>query len=181
MEQSGSGASTKAVDEIQQQNQVRAQQHERHEVVPSSETSIDDNDYDNNESKTTINVRSPSGVYATGQNQLKRDFIGKIGDSTAAHESDGQKTSESDTESESRLVIKSDNETNDTEIAAAAVAVKENGGTSASKSANKRKLSESRHNSDFSDDDEESFAGFSVDDLNQTKHRGFVLFPYLLF
>lgn len=158
---------------------------QQNEVVPSSETSISDN-----ELTTTIaeHKQSPIDVPSNGansgvKNQLQTSGRKVFETNAIEHvlqESDGGSTaglkSESDTESESRLVIQSENETtdNDTASTLATTTVKENGGSASLKQSAKRKatakINNKQHNynisagSEFSDDDEK-FMGFTPEDI----------------
>lgn len=156
---------------------------QQNEVVPSSETSISDN-----ELTTTIaeHKQSPVDVPSNGANSIVKNQLPtsgrKVFETNAIEpESDGGGStsglkSESDTESESRLVIQSENETTDNDTAStfATTTVKENGGSASLKQSAKRKatakINNKQNNSnigagnEFSDDDDK-FMGFTPEDI----------------
>lgn len=177
----------------------------QNEVVPSSEMSTSDNEL------TTTNAEykqsSSNGMNSCGVKNQSHKSNRKLLEPNAneqQQESDGGGStaglkSESDTESESRLVIQSsenettDNDTASTVAAAAVVAtavgtttttLKENGGSVTIKSSAKRKSSGKLNNKpaassdhifddgiEFSDDDEK-FYGFTTDDLTKCTNWG---------
>ncbi|XP_055312516.1 uncharacterized protein LOC129574468 isoform X2 [Sitodiplosis mosellana] len=170
---------------------------QQNEVVPSSETSISDN-----ELTTTITEHKQSPVdcapSSNGANSIcvknQLHTSGRNVETNAAiePESDGGGSgagvkSESESESESRLVIQSENETTDNDTAASTLAtttIKENGGTASLKKSAKRKSTakinnKQQHNkNDINDDvnfgdasefsdDDEKFMGFTVEDISK--------------
>lgn len=174
----------------------------QNEVVPSSETSMSDNELTTTiaEHKQTLSSSSSSslspppssvdvpsnGTKGSVKNQLHTSNR-KVFETNAIEqqESDGGGStaglkSESDTESESRLVIQSENETtdNDTASTRATTTIKENGGSvSLKSSSSKRKSSAKQHNKQANSasnksadrhqlsDDEKDFLGFTPDDI----------------
>lgn len=186
------------------------QRRQRNEVVPSSETSISDN-----ELTTTIaeHKQSPVDVPSNGTNSGVKNQLHTLSSVTSRKlfetnaiepESDGGGStagikSESDTESESRLVIQSENETtdNDTASTLATTTIKENGGTSSSAKRNstakiktnkqKQKQNDIDDNDinfsdgiEFSDDDDEKFMGFTDEDINKCTSWGIVMVFFFL-
>ena len=185
----------------------------QNEVVPSSETSI-------NELTTTIaeHKQSPvdvppssNGANSIGVKNQSHTSGRKVFETNAIEpESDGGGSvtgikSESESESESRLVIQSENETTDNDTAASTFAattttIKENGGTASLKQSAKRKSTTKINNkqqhhqhhkndisndddddaSEFSDDDEK-FMGFTVDDINKCTNWGKFCYLFLSF
>ncbi|XP_031632662.1 uncharacterized protein LOC116346640 isoform X3 [Contarinia nasturtii] len=164
------------------------QRRQRNEVVPSSETSISDN-----ELTTTIaeHKQSPVDVPSNGTNSGVENQLHTLSSerkvfetNVIEQESDGGGStagikSESDTESESRLVIQSENETtdNDTASTLATTTIKENGGTSSSaKRKSTAKINNKQKKNDINDyfsdgiefsDDDEKFMGFTDADINK--------------
>lgn len=169
-------------------------EHEKNEVVPSSETSISDNELTTTiaEHKQSSTVDVPSNGTKSSVKNQSHTSNRKVFETTAIEqqESDGGGStagikSESDTESESRLVIQSENETtdNDTASTLATTTIKENGGSVSLKSSAKRKSSAKLNNKqaigvddNFDDgnfsDDEEKFHGFTADDINKCTSWG---------
>lgn len=169
----------------------------QNEVVPSSETSISDNELTTTiaEHKQSLPVDVPSNGANSGvKNQLHTSgrSVRKVFETNAIEqESDGGGStaglkSESDTESESRLVIQSENETtdNDTASTLATTTIKENGGSSSLKPSAKRKSTAKVNNKqalrnddyfadgiEFSDDDEKFF-GFTAEDISKCTSWG---------
>lgn len=190
-------SSTEIVAEQQQHEQSQQNEVVPSSEMSIDNTNEEDNEYDDDDDKNNVDAVPSVQQHPKKLNsEFNRKISTHNNNSSEPPESVDELKSESDTESESRLVIQSENETNDNDTqattaatgAAKAVAVatlKENGGTSATKqqSANKRKLSKSELDSsggdaidadiddefdEFSDDDEEFFAGFNVDDLTHT-------------
>lgn len=171
------------------------EQQRQDEVVPSSETSISDN-----ELTTTIAehkqlpVDIPLNGANSGENNQLHTSGRKVFETNAIEqESDGGGSttglkSESDTESESRLVIQSENETtdNDTASTLATTTIKENGGSASSlrQHSAKRNSTANLNNkqddlnisdgSEFSDDDDK-FMGFTADDISKITSWGIVI------
>lgn len=115
--------------------------------------------------KRRTKKRKPSPTLcAVGQKQSKRDVITKIGYSMASCTS-YESNNLSNTESASRLTMKSDNETSNNELAEVMTIAKANGSTQTASLKTAIKQSDLLHESDSGDD--ENFAGFSFDDLNQ--------------
>lgn len=197
--------STKFGDEHQLQN----------EVVPSSETSISDNELTTTiaeHKQSPVDVPSSNGANSGGvKNQLHTSGRKLFETNAIEQESDGGGSaaglkSESDTESESRLVIQSENETtdNDTASTVATTTIKENGGSASLKQSAKRKSTAKINNkqqqqnnnknknddddihfgdgSEFSDDDEINFMGFTADDITKCTSWGNVaIFRIVIF
>lgn len=173
----------------------------QNEVVPSSETSISDNEITTTiaEHKQSSVVDVPSNGTNGGAKNQSHTSGRKVFETNAIEqESDGGGStaglkSESDTESESRLVIQSENETtdNDTASTLATTTIKENGGSTSVKPSAKRKSSAKLNNkqaesndNDFDDgiefsDDEEKFKGFTTDELRKCKSWSNVYFFFL--
>lgn len=186
MDLNDSESCTEIADEQQQQQQKQQQQygiHERNEVVPSSETSIGDD----NELTTTIAIEHKQqtvSVDGPSNGTLQKPSIEKqFKNSNDAQESDDgscishlRYESESDN-SESHLIIHSETERTDIKTASVrpTTTIKENGGTASMKQlANKHKSSDTiveqyeSDDSEFSDDGEQ-FTGFSMVDVNLSK------------
>lgn len=169
----------------------------QNEVVPSSETSIS-----YNELTTTIAEHKQStvdvplnGANSGVKNQLTTSGQKVFETNAIEQESDGGGStaglkSESDTESESRLVIQSENETtdNDTASTLATTTIKENGGSTLLKSSAKRKSTAKINNkqennidknfgdgSEFSDDDDDKFMGFTPEDITKCTSWGKIM------
>lgn len=175
----------------------------QNEVVPSSETSISDNELTTTiteHKQSPVDVPSSNGANSGIKNQLTTSGRKVFETNAIEHESDGGGSvaglkSESDTESESRLVIQSENETtdNDTASTVATTTIKENGGSTSLKQSVKRKSAAKINNkqennknddnvhfgdgSEFSDDDEK-FMGFTAEDITKYTSWGIVLFIF---
>lgn len=206
MDPNESESCTKIADEQsqqQQQQQKRQQQqygiHERNEVVPSSETSIGDD----NELTTTITTKHKQqtvSVDGPSNGTLKKPTIEKqFRNSDDAQDSDdgsciSRLRYDSDTDdSESHLIIQSENEQTDSQTASVrpTTTIKENGGTASMKQlANKHKSSDTTaepyesDDSDFDDDDisadGEQFNGFSMVDVNSSKGLFRFIFDFII-
>lgn len=196
MDLNDSESCTEIADEQQQQKQQQQYGiHERNEVVPSSETSIGD---DNELTTTTATEHKQQAVSVDGPSNgtlQKRSTIEKqLKNSNEAQESDdGSCIShlryESDTDdSESHLIIHSETERTDIKTASSqpTTTIKENGGTASMKQlANKHKSSDTiaeqyeSDDSDFSDNGEQ-FTGFSMIDVNLSKGLFCFIFHFLL-
>lgn len=199
MDLNDSESCTEIADEQQQKQQKQQQQygiHERNEVVPSSETSIGDD----NELTTTIAIEHKQqtvSVDGPSNGTLQKPSIEKqFKNSNDVQESDDgscisnlRYESESDN-SESHLIINSETERTDIKTASIrpTTTIKENGGTASMKQlANKHKSSDTiveqyeSDDSDFSDDGEQ-FTGFSMVDVNLSKGLFcFIFFIHFLF
>lgn len=180
---------TEIAEKQQQQQQKQQQQcgiHKRNEVVPSSETSIgDDNKLTTtiateHKQHTVVSVDGPSNGTLQKQSSIEKQFK----NSNDAQESDDNSSishlrydSETD-DSESHLIINSETERTDIKTASIrpTTTIKENGGTASMKQlANKHKSSntiaeqcDSADDSDFSNDGEQ-FMGFSMIEVNLSK------------
>lgn len=197
MDLNDSESCTDIADERQQQQQKQQQQygiHERNEVVPSSETSIGD---DNKLTTTIATEHKQQSVSVDGPSNgtLQKPSIEKqFKNSNDAQESDDgscishlRYESETD-DSESHLIINSETERNDN-IKTASIrpttTIKENGGTASMKQlANKHKSIDTiaeqyeSDDSEFSDDGEQ-FTGFSMIDVNLSKGLFCFIFQFL--
>lgn len=178
-----------------------ADEHLQNEVVPSSETSISDNKITTTiaeHKQSSVDVPS-NGTNGGAKNQLHTSGRKVFETNAIEQESDGGGStsglkSESDTESESRLVIQSENETtdNDTASTRATTTLKENGGSASVKPSAKRKSSAKQKNkqadsndNSFGDgiefsDDEEKFCGFTTEELKKCKSWSNVEFFFII-